>query len=140
MAKIVFFELEPWEKKYFSEKLKLIATMSTGFDHIDIAACKSMNIEVCNVPFYGENTVAEYTFALILSLSRKIHKTYSRTVRGDFSIKDIRGFDLKGKTLGVIGTGHIGQHVIKMAKGFEMNVLGFAQHKDKKIAKELGFS
>ena len=67
-------------------ELKMIATRSTGFDHIDIDFCKNKKITVCNVPFYGENTVAEHTFALILSLSRNIHKSYVRTLRDDFSI------------------------------------------------------
>ncbi len=120
-------------------KLKLIATRSTGFDHIDLRVSKQSKIAVCNVPFYGENTVAEHTFALILSLSRNIHKSYMRTMRADFSIEGLRGFDLEGKTLGVIGAGHIGLHVIKMAKGFGMKVLAYDVHQDKFLAEVLGF-
>lgn len=120
-------------------KLKLIATMSTGYDHIDAEECKKRKITVCNVPSYGENTVAEHTFALILALSRKICQSYDRTKKGDFSLEGLRGFDLKDKTIGVIGVGRIGQHVIKIAKGFEMNVLAFDLRKDEKLAKELGF-
>jgi D-lactate dehydrogenase len=71
--------------------------------------CRKKGIAVSNVPSYGENTVAEHTFALILSLSRNIHKAYIRTTRGDFSLDGLRGFDLKGKTLGVVGAGHIGK-------------------------------
>ena len=122
------------------KKLKLIIAMSTGYDHIDLKTCKSKGIVVCNVPYYGENTVAEYTFALLLSLSRKIHETYVKTKAGDFSIKGLRGFDLKGKTLGVIGVGHIGQHVAAMAKGFEMNVIGYNREHDAKLAKKRGFT
>ena len=103
--------------------LRLIATRSTGFDHIDVAACRARHVAVANVPSYGENTVAEHTFALILALSRNIHKAYVKTIKGDFSLEGLQGFDLKGKTLGVIGGGHIGMHVIKMAKGFGMEVL-----------------
>ena len=111
--------------------LKMIATRSTGFDHIDIKACKNKNITVCNVPFYGENTVAEHAFALILTLSRNIHKSYLRTTRGDYTIEGLKGFDLRGKTLGVIGAGHIGLHLIKMGRGFDMNVLACdANHND----------
>src|SRR5579883_3298594 len=80
--------------------LKMIATRSTGFDHINLPAAKSRDIPVCNVPTYGENTVAEHTFALILALSRNIHKAYVRTTSGDFSLEGLEGFDLKGKTLG----------------------------------------
>ena len=103
--------------------LRLIATRSTGFDHIDLAACRARHITVSNVPSYGENTVAEHTFALILALSRNIHKAYVKTIKGDFSLEGLQGFDLKGKTIGVVGGGHIGLHVIKMAKGFGMHVL-----------------
>jgi len=120
-------------------KLKLIVTRSTGFDHIDLKECKQRKIVVCNVPFYGENTVAEHTFALILSLSRNIHKSYMRSLRADFSIEGLRGFDLKGKTLGVVGAGHIGLHVIRMAKSFGMAVLAYDIHQDKFLAEVLGF-
>ena len=120
-------------------RLRLITTRSTGFDHIDLRECKKKGITVCNVPFYGENTVAEHTFALILSLSRNIHKSYIRTLRNDFSIEGLKGFDLKGKTLGVIGAGHIGLHVIRIAKGFGMEVLAYDIHQDKFLAEVLGF-
>ncbi|MCD6227926.1 MAG: hydroxyacid dehydrogenase [Candidatus Omnitrophica bacterium] len=119
--------------------LKLITTRSTGFDHIDLKEAKKRKISVCNVPFYGENTVAEHTFALILSLSRNVHKSYLRTLRGDFSIEGLKGFDLKDKVLGVIGAGHIGLHVIRIAKGFGMQVLAFDTHQNKFLAEVLGF-
>ncbi len=120
-------------------KLKLITTRSTGFDHIDLKVAKLRKITVCNVPFYGENTVAEHTFALILSLSRNIHKSYMKTLRADFSIEGLKGFDIAGKTLGVIGAGHIGLHVIRIAKGFGMDVLAYDTHQDKFLAEVLGF-
>ena len=106
-----------------AKKLKLIATRSTGYNHIDIKKAQSRNISVATVPYYGENTVAEHTFALILALSRNIHKAYVRTTRNDFALAGLQGFDLKGKTLGVIGAGSIGVHVIKIAKGFGMKVI-----------------
>lgn len=121
-------------------KLKLIATMSTGYDHIDLEACAKRKVRVCNVPMYGENTVAEHTFALILAISRKIVDAADRTRKGDFTLDGLRGFDLKGRTIGIIGMGSIGQHVARMAKGFEMNVLAFDLHNDKKMSKKLGFS
>jgi len=120
-------------------KLKLITTRSTGFDHIDVKECKKRKIKVENVPFYGENTVAEHTFGLILNLSRYIHKSYVRTLRDDFSIEGLTGFDLKDKTIGVVGGGHIGMHVVRIAKGFEMNVLVYDVKKDSKLSKRLGF-
>jgi D-lactate dehydrogenase len=106
-----------------AKKLKLISTRSTGFNHIDLTAAKKRKISVANVPYYGENTVAEHTFALILALSRNLHKAYVRTIRNDFSLGGLQGFDLREKTLGVIGAGSIGVHVIKMAKGFGMKVI-----------------
>ncbi len=119
--------------------LKLVVTLSTGFDHIDVKECRKKRITVCNVPSYGENTVAEHTFALILNLTRKIHKAYDRTVRGDFTLDGLRGIDLQVKIIGVIGTGSIGEHVIRIAKGFEMRVIAFDKHKKLKLAKRLGF-
>ncbi len=121
-------------------QLKLIATRSTGFDHIDLAACGERNVTVTNVPFYGENTVAEHTFGLILSLSRNIHKAYVRTIRGDFSLDGLMGFDLKGKTIGIVGAGRIGLHVIRMAKGFGMNVLAYDVRQDHFLAEVLDFT
>jgi D-lactate dehydrogenase len=110
-------------------RLKLIATRSTGFDHIDMQAATAKGIIVTNVPTYGENTVAEFTFALILALSRKIYPAIKRVhEQGLFSYEGLRGFDLKGKIIGVIGTGKIGARVIKIAQGFEMEVLAYDPH------------
>ncbi|MFC1801439.1 hydroxyacid dehydrogenase [Nanoarchaeota archaeon] len=119
--------------------LKLIATRSTGFDHIDLKAALAKKITVCNVPTYGENTVAEHAFALILAISRKIIESVERTREGSFDLEGLRGFDLEGKTIGVIGCGNIGKHVVRMARGFEMKVLVFDVHKDEKLASEMGF-
>lgn len=120
-------------------QLKLIVTRSTGFDHIDLEECKVRNILVCNVPTYGENTVAEHTFALILALSRKVHQAYIRVQKGDYSVEGLKGFDLKGKTIGVIGTGHIGLHVIRIARGFGMNVLAYTHHPDNFLSEIMEF-
>ena len=120
-------------------EVKLIATRSTGFDHIDIKECNKKKITVCSVPYYGENTVAEHTFALILSLSRNIHKAYVRTLKQDYSIEGLKGFDLKGKTIGVIGAGHIGLHVIRAAKSFGMNVLACDVNQDDFLKEVLDF-
>lgn len=119
--------------------LKGVLTRSTGFDHIDVATCNEKGIVVENVPFYGENTVAEHTFALILALSRNVHKSYARGLKGDFSIEGLMGFDLKDKTLGVIGTGHIGLHVIRIAKGFGMHVLAFDTQKNTFLSEVLHY-
>ncbi len=121
--------------------LKLIATRSTGFDHIDLAAAKARNIAVTNVPFYGENTVAEFAFALLLALSRRIIDADERVREaGTFSPTGLRGFDLAGKTIGVVGTGHIGAHVIRMAQGFGMKVVAFDAHPNADLSHTLNFS
>lgn len=117
--------------------LKLILTRTTGFDHIDLEECDKRGIKVANVPAYGENTVAEHAMALLLSISRNIHKSYENVLVNKYPI--IEGFDLQNKTLGVIGTGHIGQHMIRMAKGFEMNVKAFDIYHNDEIANRLGF-
>lgn len=119
--------------------LKLICTRSTGTDHIDTEYCKNKNILVKNVPFYGENTVAEHTFALILSLSRKIHMSYVRSVQGNFSIDGLQGFDLKDKTLGIIGGGRIGLHVARIAKSFGMHVRVYDIQQEAFLAELINF-
>ena len=120
-------------------QLKFIATLSTGYDHINLAACKSSGITVANVPTYGENTVAEHTFALILALMKKLIPSIDRARRGDFSLQGLRGADLQGKTIGVVGAGHIGLHVVRIARGFGMNVLVHDLHQDPYVAEREGF-
>ncbi|MGB3632474.1 MAG: NAD(P)-dependent oxidoreductase, partial [Rubrobacteraceae bacterium] len=120
--------------------LRFIATRSTGYDHVDLEAAAERGIPVANVPAYGENTVAEHTFALILALSRKVHHAWVRTQRGEYTMEGLRGFDLYGKTIGVIGAGAIGLHVIRIAKGFGMKVLAFDVNRNQLLADVLDFS
>jgi D-lactate dehydrogenase len=122
------------------QNLKCIVALSTGFDNIDLTLAAARGITVSSVPSYGENTVAEFAFALILALSRKICEA-SRRVReeGSFRLDGLRGFDLAGKTIGVVGTGHIGQHAVRMAKGFRMNVIAFDPYPNEAFAEEMGF-
>lgn len=119
--------------------LKMIATRCTGIDHIDIEYCSSHNITVKNVPFYGENTIAEYVFALLLCLSRKIIESKQRVLDGSFNSSGLEGFDLKGKTIGIIGSGHIGLHTAKISKGFDMKVIVYDINRNDNLAKEIGF-
>lgn len=106
--------------------VKLVVTRSTGFDHIDLAACAAKGVIVSNVPTYGERTVAEYAFGLLLTLSRKLYPSIKRVHEdGRFHTDGLKGFDLAEKTLGVIGTGRIGCHVIKIANGFDMKVVAY---------------
>ncbi len=120
--------------------LKFLTTRSTGFDHIDIEACKKRNIPVAYVPGYGDNTVAEFAFGLILNLTRRIYHAIDRIKEtGSFRFEGLRGTDLKGKTLGVVGTGRIGKEAIKIGKGFGMDVIATDIFEDKNAAAELGF-
>ena len=119
--------------------LKYITTRSMGFDHIDLEECKNRKIKVSNAPHYGDNSVAEHTFGLILSLSRNIHKALIRTLDKNYKIEGLKGFDLKGKTLGVVGTGRIGSHVVKIAHAFEMNVLAVVHHPPRELRKYCKF-
>lgn len=120
--------------------LKFITTRSTGYDHIDLAAAGKRGIVVSSVPSYGENTVAEYTIGLILTLSHKIYEGARRVgEERSFNFEGLQGFDLRGKTLGVIGTGRIGRHVIKMAKGFDLRVIASDPFPNESLAKEFDF-
>ncbi|MDO9580492.1 MAG: NAD(P)-dependent oxidoreductase [Bacteroidales bacterium] len=122
------------------ENLKFIATRSTGFDHIDLDYCKEKEILVSNVPAYGSHTVAEYTFALLLCLIRKVYNSYHRIREsGSFSLEGLRGEELFGKTIGIIGTGRIGTEVIKIAKGFSMNVIAYDKYPKEELTEQLGF-
>lgn len=120
-------------------KLQLIATRSTGVDHIDLDTCNERGITVCNVPSYGKNTVAEHVFGLLLTISHSLEEAIDRTRKGQFSPRGLQGFDLEGKTFGVIGTGDIGRHTIRIANGFGMQVLAFDVKPNEQAARELGF-
>ncbi|QGA80414.1 NAD(P)-dependent oxidoreductase [Candidatus Nanohalobium constans] len=117
----------------------IIACRSTGFDHVDIETASEQGIKICNVPRYGANTVAEHAFGLILTLSRRIHEAISKVENGEFDHQGLKGFDLEGKTLGVVGTGSIGQKVIEMAHGFNMDVLASDPYPKEGLEEELGF-
>lgn len=120
--------------------LKLITTRSTGFDHIDTAYAKSKGIAVGYVPFYGEHTVAEFAMGLLLTISRKLYLGIDRIKEtAQFSYEGLEGFDLNGKTVGVIGTGRIGKHFIHMAQGFSMKVVAYDPMPDQQHASVHGY-
>ena len=119
--------------------LRMIATRSTGLDHIDLEECRKKKITVKNVPSYGENTVAEYAIALLLAVAKKIVPAHQSVEDGEFSPEGLTGVDLFGKTLGVIGVGRIGQRVVKMANGLGMKVLGVERNPEPELAKKLKF-
>lgn len=118
--------------------LKLIACRSTGFNNVDLAAASERGITVVNVPTYGEVTVAEYTFALLLSLSRKI-PTIIKSSSSNILPNELNGWDLSDKTIGVIGTGHIGQKVIAIANGFGMKVIAYDKFPNEKLKQNSNF-
>lgn len=121
-------------------ELKLLATRSTGLDHIDLTAAKADGVTVCSVPSYGEHTVAEHAFGLLLAISKRIFEGYDQIrEHGDFSVERLQGFDLKGKTIGIIGTGRIGRHAIAIAKGFGMDVIAYDAFPNEALAAEFGF-
>jgi D-lactate dehydrogenase len=119
--------------------LRLVATRSTGTDHIDLEACRRRGVTVSNVPDYGDSTVAEHVFALLLALARHLPAIVEQTRRGDFAAASKRGFELNGKCLGIVGTGRIGRRVIEIAGGFGMEVVAFDVSPDKAAAARLGF-
>ncbi len=120
--------------------LKMVTTRSMGFDHIDLDACEDRGVTVCRVPAYGDQTVAEHTFALIFALSRKIFQAYERTEKSVFDYHGLRGFDLMGKTLGVVGGGRIGMNVARIGRAMGMTVLVSDPSPKPALAQELGFS
>jgi len=104
--------------------LKLICTRSMGYDHIDVKHAKEKGIKVTNVTSYAAHPVAEFTFALLLAVTRKIYYAYNQLREGtDYDIRDLQGVSLNGRTFGVVGTGRIGKNVALLAKAFGMNVL-----------------
>src|SRR3989338_7099397 len=119
--------------------LKLIVTRSTGFDHIDVEYCNSKNIAVSNVTEYGSSTVAEHTFALLLNLTRKIPQAIEQIQRLNFDHSQLKGIDLCEKTIGIIGLGKIGQHVLRIAQGFGMKTISFSRHPDETLTQKLNF-
>ncbi|MBU0661211.1 hydroxyacid dehydrogenase [Patescibacteria group bacterium] len=126
-------------------KLKQIVTFSTGYSHIDLKTAKKRKIPVCNVPSYGEHTVAEFAMGLILSLTRQIFPSVKRIKEGSYDYHGLRGNDIMGsdlhqKTVGIIGTGNIGKHIIRMLKGFDIEIIAHDLFPKKTLAKELGFS
>ncbi len=121
-------------------RLKLVATRSTGYDHIDWKYAASRGIPVCNVPGYGSNTVAEFATGLLLSVSRKIWKAAERYPRGDYTIDGMEGVDLEGKTIGIVGTGSIGLKMARIAKGLGMRICASDIYENREAAAEIGFT
>lgn len=120
-------------------KLRLIACRSTGFDNIDLEAAKERDITVVNVPTYGEATVAEYAFMLLLALTRKLPAVL-KSEDEQLSLQQLTGHDLQGLTFGVIGTGHIGLSALKIAAGFSMKTIAFDACERPELQEQYGFT
>jgi len=119
--------------------VSLIALRAAGYNNIDLKACFK-RITVVRVPDYSPYAVAEFAVALMLSLNRKIHKAYYRIRDNNFTLNGLSGFDMHGKTVGIIGTGKIGKAAISILKGFGMRVLAYDVFEDKEFQRKAGFA
>ncbi|RCS56207.1 2-hydroxyacid dehydrogenase [Bremerella cremea] len=112
-------------EKLAQGQTRMIAMRCAGYNNVDLAKAKELGIQVARVPAYSPYAVAEHAAGLILTLNRKYHKAYNRVREGNFSIEGLLGFDLHGKTVGVIGTGKIGQLFAKIMHGFGCELLAY---------------
>ncbi len=117
--------------------VKLIALRCAGFNNVDLNAAKG-RIKVVRVPAYSPHAVAEYAMTLMLCLNRKVYRSVYRTREGNFKLKGLLGFDMYGKTVGIVGMGRIAKELIKIVKGFGMNVLAYDLYPDLQFAEEQG--
>ena len=115
--------------------VKLIALRCAGFNNVDLKAAKD-RIKVVRVPAYSPHAVAEYAVSLMLALNRKIFRAVNRTREGNFALKGLMGFDMYGKTAGIVGMGRIAKELIKILHGFGMKVLAYDLHPDMEFAKQ----
>jgi D-lactate dehydrogenase len=104
---------------------RLVALRSAGYNNVDLAAAARLGLTVTRVPAYSPHAVAEHTVALILALNRKVHRAWARVREGNFSLDGLLGFDLVGRTAGVVGTGKIGAAVVRILTGFGCRILAF---------------
>jgi D-lactate dehydrogenase len=118
--------------------VRLLALRCTGFNNVDLPAAKELGLAVTRVPNYSPYSVAEHTVALILTLNRKLHRAFNRVREFNFSLAGLEGFDLHGKTAGVIGTGRIGRIVAEILRGFGMRVLAYDASPDPQWAARHG--
>jgi D-lactate dehydrogenase len=118
--------------------IRLIALRSAGYNNVDLGSAYG-RIHIVRVPAYSPYAVAEFALSLILALNRKTHRAYYRTRDNNFSINGLVGFDMKGKTAGIVGTGRIGKVLIRILKGFDMRILAYDSSEDQVAAQELGF-
>lgn len=117
--------------------VKIVALRCAGFNNVDLKAAQELGIQVVRVPSYSPEAVAEHTIGLMITLNRRIHRAYQRTREANFSLEGLIGFNMHGRTVGVIGTGKIGIAVMRILKGFGMNILAYDPFKNP-VVEELG--
>jgi D-lactate dehydrogenase len=115
--------------------VKLIALRCAGYNNVDLPAAKTLGIKIVRVPAYSPYSVAEHAVGLILTLNRKLHRAYNRVREGNFALEGLLGFDLHGRTIGIIGTGKIGRVVAKIMTGFGCKVLAYDLHRNSECEK-----
>src|SRR5215831_1122143 len=118
--------------------VELVALRCAGFNNVDIATAKELKLTVTRVPVYSPHAVAEHTVALLLTLNRKIHRAFNRVRELNFSLSGLVGFDLHGKTAGLVGTGKIGRITGQILRGFGMRVLAYDLFPDQEWARHTG--
>jgi D-lactate dehydrogenase len=118
--------------------IRLVLTRSAGFNHIDLEAADAHEITVARVPAYSPWAVAEHAVALVLALNRKIHRAWNRVREGNFSLNGLLGFDLRGRTVGVVGTGKIGMHFAQLMVAFGCDVVAYDPMPDPELTDEIG--
>lgn len=121
-------------------RLELVLARGRNVSAINGNDCREKNVMICRVPGHAASAVAEFTFALILALSRKVHTSIKRGTENSVSLDGLQGFDLHGKAIGILGTGHIGSRVIRIARGFGMKVLAWNPKQNLQLAADLGFT
>ena len=121
-----------------AEGIKLIALRSAGYNHVDLCVSRRLGIKIAHVPAYSPHAVAEHAVALLLTLNRKIHRSYNRVKELNFSLEGLVGFDLLGKTAGVLGTGRIGSVLARILSGFGCRILAYDPVKNEGLCSELG--
>lgn len=119
--------------------VRLVSTRSAGFNHIDLEAAGELGLPVVRVPAYSPYAVAEHTIALMMTLNRMTHKSYIRTLQGNFALKGLLGFDMHGKTAGLIGGGKIAKIVARILNGFGVRVLVYTPDPNEEDAEAYGF-
>ena len=125
-------------KTLHQQGIRLIALRCAGYNNVDLDATKELGIAVVRVPAYSPYAVAEHAIALILTLNRKIHRAYNRVREGNFALDGLLGFDLHGRTVGIIGTGKIGRVTSKILHGFGCRLLGYDLYPNQEFASQYG--